>query len=182
VIETSALQVAAVDWIRGRLGLEIGEIDVAHGGRPPAIAGLFFVAIHSGPWQSINDQGYLLDEDIGLQVTVSVKSGSLPTDRWGKPGYSDHGVGLDVLATRVIGVVHLQYGLLNNANDQIEGDVNKYVEPLRFRRADAPVERAAEWWSGSKTTHHGYVGMSRTLLFTGARVIQEIEQISGETL
>lgn len=182
MIETNALQVAAVEWIRNRLGLETGEIDIEHGGRPPAVAGLLFVAVHAGPWQSINDQGYVLDEDIGLSVTVSVKTGSLMTDRWGKPGYSDHGVGLDVVATRVIGAVHLQYGLLNKANEQIVGDVNKYVEPLRFRRAESPVERNAEWWSGSKTTAPGYVGMSRTLLFTGARVIQTIEQISGETL
>ncbi len=182
MIETSALQVAAVDWIRNRLGLETGEIDAMQGGRPPAVAGLVYVAVHAGPWQSINDQGYVLDEDIGLQVTVSVRAGSLPIDRWEKPGTTDHARGLDVVATRVIGAVHLQYGLIELANSKIELNVNKFIEPLRFRRAEPPADRSADWWGGSRTNHQGYVGMSRSLLFTGARVVQTVEQIKGETL
>ncbi len=170
MIEVSALNQAVAEWLKEDLGLSDGEVGVNSRGRPPASAGMVYVAVHGGDWSN-GMPGSQLDLHVGLSVTVSVKLGHVSMDRWQHVGTVESETGLDMISVRVVKSLHDKYGVIALANEKLDDGDTPYMEPLRFVRSGEPQDRDANWWSGSVTKSQGPLGLSRTMQFTGARNI-----------
>lgn len=180
----SAYRLAIRDRLRTQLGLTTGECDLTRGPEPHPSAGHTFIAIHQGSWSTRQPSDNYLDEVIGVHVTISLKAGRYPGDRWGTTlagNSSDADLPpFELIARRIIAQIHLNHTLRGEANDNIANDSAGFIEPLRFLRAAGPPRnQMPEWWSATPPARRGQrptavtpAGMSQTLIFDGARRIQ----------
>jgi len=171
VIELEALTHAVAEYLQKHAGFNTGEVGVHGRGRPPASAGMVYAAVHAGDWMS-GGPGHNLDLKVAVSVTLSVKLGQIPLDRWQYSGSYSADDGLEIISLLVLKCLHQRYDVITLANTKLSNGVSPFMEPLSFVRSGEPQEREAQWWSGSVTQSKGPLGLSRTLQFSGARIIQ----------
>lgn len=179
----SAYRLAIRNQLRTALGLGAHECDLTPGPEPHPRAGHTFIAIHPGGWATRQPSDNYLDEVIGVLVTISLKAGRYPKDRWG-PTVTGNSSDVDLppfelIARRIIAETHLSHTLRTAANDLIANDSSGFVEPMRFMRAAGPPQdRPPEWWSVTNQQKNSQpAGMSQTLVFDGARRIQTVAEL-----
>lgn len=162
------------------VGLATEECDVRPSGRPPPNVGERYVAISPSYWRGQDIEG--LEEELGVQVTVTVRGAKVPDDRFG--AYllvGPTGQSLDELLEKIRAVMHLDRGadaILNRANTTIGVSANGFVEPLRFREAGRPEEMRQDWFEGregGRVPRDTIVALVQTLTFGGARRVQTVE-------
>lgn len=179
-----ALAMAVRNYLRMTVPLTDSECEIMFDGQPPPVAGERFVAIWHGDWTGNDVEG--LDENFGLNITVSRRTAYAPIDRGFVPLLADEqGQDLDHLVRQILRRIHLDApgnpagdAILNAANALItaEGTASGFCEPLRFRSGGRIEPKGAEWFGAEPDS--GIVGIAQTLLFNGARRTQGIESMT----
>lgn len=158
----------------GGLGYDATNCEVGFDGQPPPFAGEWFVMVHPGEWSGRDIEG--LEESIGCQVTVTVRSAKVPRDRQGTNALTGPtGQSLDARLEAIRALLHLDYGMVDLANATITASANGFVEPLRFRDGGKPEPKGPEWFHADLEGGSPPVGLAQTLAFGGAVRIQTKE-------
>lgn len=163
----------------GGLGYATAACEITPDGRPAPRAGKFFVAVHQGGRQQIDEEG--TEETYAVNVTVSMRVDG-PWDR----------IGPDLLALATLGVndraaairanlTNNQYKVMNYANVLFSavpdgsggsGLVNGFVEPLWYRGEEGPTLVGGGWFHADDGDQD--CGVTLTMRFADARRIQLI--------
>jgi hypothetical protein len=156
-------------------GLSLGtdQCDEQPDGQPPPTAKYPYYAVHEGDWS--NDQTEYLNETYGFEVTITIRAGVAPVDRYAVVLKRE----LWQLAAQLRAKIHGNDLLRIKANTFIDGQgvtVNGFVEPLRFRSAGKVQPRDQAWfWADDYKGNSPPSGLSITLVFGGAVRAQMIE-------
>lgn len=174
-----AIRQAVVEAIQERLSLNDHEVGLQPAGRPPHTAGMIYVAVHAGSWRELSSfDGHYADHQHAVNVTISVRAGHVPEDRWGRETLNTVEDGLEKWAEEILAAVHNQHSVMNDANTILESATDEFGEPLRFTGAGEPQERPPSWWGAGLEHQHTQsrqphpskiLGFSQTLTFDGAR-------------
>jgi hypothetical protein len=178
-----SLLLATRDRLRDGLSYREGECEVGWDGMPQPRSGQVYVAVHPGSVGNTQDQ--CLDESYSVDITLSLKMGTYPVDKWGNPGIVLADTGLYARAEAIRALIHMDYVSMNNANAGSDYSIgileNGFIEPLKFAGMGSPTERDPGWWwseSQTQTQTMAPSGLSITLSFNGARRVQVIEEQS----
>lgn len=177
-----ALQTAAAARLRSALLLTEEQCGERFDGRPPAVAGELFIAVHPGEWRGVEIEG--IQESFGVEVTVTLRLGTVPDDRAGPELLNKARVGLNAWCERVRAALWFDYTTLDAANATITDAANGFIEPLRLRDGGRPTPRREDWFSGAAHPYAkaggqpAYAGLSQTMVFYGAVRIQTIESMT----
>jgi hypothetical protein len=145
-----------------------------HSGQPASNAGQVFVAIHEGSWRNQAQDIDYLDEVFTINVTVSVKAGTIPLAQWGELVETDQDGGLDYILRRIIGIVHGDYvHIFAAANKNLVGGNSQFYKPPGFTHAENPIARGSSWWGAKGATDDGYAGVSQMAVFADIRRLQK---------
>lgn len=165
-MSANAIILGTVDFLRdptNGLGLTASECDEQPDGQPPPSMGQLYYAVSEGEWTC--DTTEYLGESYGIEVTITVRAGVAPADRYGvmlKRTLRD-------LAAKVRAAIHGNDLLRLAANKHIENDsvtVNGFVEPLRFKSAARIQVRGQDWfWAEGYEGSSPPSGLSITLTF-----------------
>ena len=112
-------------------------------GRPPPGFGELFISIHPGGFRGTSYE--ILYAVHSINITITQKIDGSPQDITGLQNVVLKYRGIEEIAQKLIEVLIMNYELLSIADSLIEGEVNKWVEPLRFNNASAPRIVGSEW-------------------------------------
>ena len=182
-----ALLVAVTDRVRRQLGYTAEQCAVRPDGAPDPASGEVFVAVHPLGFRNTDDGAHRLDEEVEVGVTLTMRSGWLPVDRFGPELVAKDNTGLYARAEAIRALCHMDYTAINNANTAIGAGENGFVEPLKFRSCSAVRPQLPVWFSAEGTSLNerqvkshvdATCGMSVELTFGGARRVQTLEEQS----
>lgn len=169
-----ALLLAVRDYLRSSVNLADDECEVMFDGQPMPMAGERFVSVWPGDWSARDIEG--LDEEYGINITVTRRVTYAPADRVVAPLTGTDAQALDQLLEAIRAKLHLDSQgdkVLNAANTIIGTGSNGFVEPLRFRHGSRPEPKGPDWFSADGESEVS--GLAQTLTFGGARRLQTIE-------
>jgi hypothetical protein len=167
----AALEAAAVEMLRAKLGYKANECDRTHDGRPGARGGQLFVGVWSDGQRSSGSR-VALDERFGIAATVTIQIVE-PDDRaWQARDRMEREV------NRVRAVLHGDtwgHELRRRANELAGlGDAATrnvgFCEALYLLGIDAWQDRGGDWFLGRGDR----AGVSQTIRLGGARLIQAV--------
>lgn len=150
------------------------QIEVTFDGRPLPAQAEVFVAIWPAGWSNQYDEG--IEEILGCNITVSIKGGKVPLDRWGPEMMVKAAAGLDFVLEKVRARVHSNYVIMNAANTTINsslGTSNGFIRPLYFRDGGSPMPKPGSWWTGRGK--EPFAGLAQTQRYGDAQRDQTIE-------
>lgn len=173
----SALLQAVRDRLISQLGYVLHRtVDVLPKGRPPGSAGDTFVVVWGQRRPELHNRA--LVESYEVRVTISVRGGKAPWDRWGDELWLKATKGIEAVSRPIINLIHGAgtngIALLVAANALITGDVDKFLieKPLLFRDEQGPEPRGASWWG---RPDEDWAGIVTTLVFGYAERRQAID-------
>ena len=174
----SAVCLAARDRIRSYLSLGEDSCEVGFDGQPKPMAGQLYVAVHPASWTG-TDNDYELEEIIAVNVTVTMRLGSSPKDRWGVAVWTKQDDGLDAVCRKVIVALHMNYAdVMNVANTTyITTARDGFYHPLKFRDGGLPRYVDHHWFSAAEPESQYQVaeaGVAQTLTFGALARFQTI--------
>ncbi len=163
---------AVVAHLRTKLSLGAEFIDNQEDGKPPPVCGQEYYAISQGEWS--NDAANYLDERLGVDVTITLRTPFAPVDR------SNDAVGkvLRRKANAVKAALHMDYGVLALADTALTSANQGFIHPLVFLGCDRPTVRGADWFWAENDDGRSVdpSGLSITLKFGRAQRVQRIEE------
>jgi hypothetical protein len=146
----AALALATRDTIQTVTGLDANSCEVGFDGQPKPGAGQVYYAIHCPGWNGISGD-FDLHESYQVAVTITLRMGWAPQDRWGIEVWLAANTGLDALVRQVIVACHKNYKLINSANAGKDYSIGVgsagFVTPLWFLSAGAVQLKGAKWFS-----------------------------------
>lgn len=168
---------AAITDVPPGLGYETRQCEVGWDGQPPPMAGQVFVAVHPGSITSQSDQA--MDEYYDLTVTLSMRLGQFPVDRWGERSLILSDTGLYARAEAIRALLHMNYPVQDAANAIIGAQDNGFVETIRYLGMGALREQGPDWWwAESEQQTEAPVGLSVEIRLGKARRVQVVEEQS----
>jgi hypothetical protein len=179
----SALLTAVQDRLIGRLNyIKHKDIDVVPPpGRPTAMAGEKFVSIWGRKTTRRQVRG--LDERYEVRITVSMRGGQVPWDRWGNGLWLRAASGLEEVVRPIVAEIHGAgengIALLNAANALLLNQTDRFLSgvPLLFQAEIGPEPKAPRWWGATSDSGDSWAGISSTLVFAEAQRIQLIDNV-----
>ena len=136
--------------------------------------------IWPGRWSNDYEEG--IEEIFGTNITVSIKGGKVPLDRWGPEmmmGASADtpiAAGLDFVLEKIRSHVHSNDLIRIAANVLINstlGTSNGFIRPLYFKDGGSPQQKGGSWWTARGKER--MAGLAQTLRFDDAQRDQTIE-------
>lgn len=169
-----AMRTAIRESLRVNLTLQAGEIRTMPGPEPTAIASAVFFAVHPGSWDAEIKDGRQLHENLGVDVTISVRGTHFGGDRWGSQVVNANlEDGLEYLARLAIVALHSNTDVMDMANNNLATLNPGFVTAPYFLGASGGyVKRPASWWDAA--TDEPNEGFSVTLRFGNMLRVQEI--------
>lgn len=178
-----ALCLAVRDYLQSQNAWVQEQCDVSVDGSPKPMSDAWFVAVHEGGYT--NSCQNSLDEIHSVCITVSIQTGTLPSDRIANNaifggGVSSSGIPDEMASTnellqlckRQLNMDPAAYVVLASANNYIlaetppELTVYGFSEPLRFASQAKAVVKGADWFSAQG---EGISGIASTMILSGAR-------------
>jgi len=174
-------QAALLEAVRDRLIKQLKyvlhkDIDILPSGKPAPIAGQRFVSVW-GRKRSTKEHR-ALDERYEVKITVSLRGGNVPWDRWGDGIWLKALRGMESSVREIVAVIHGSgddgISLLAAANDLIGPTSNKFLTgvPLIFSGEQGPDPRGASWWG---KPDENWAGIVSTLTWGEAQRIQLVD-------
>jgi hypothetical protein len=169
-MSVGTLLVAVRNKLREVLPVESPEQNIRLGmnGQPIATAGTIYVAVHLRDWNNPDPQlSNLLKQEIGLIVTISIRSRRNPEDRDPDQVLVKATTGLTDVADLVMSTLHGNGALAASASR---------LEPLRWVACNGPTEQMKQWYR-SVDPYDGDeqpAGYSMEVIFTGGLKITGI--------
>lgn len=149
--------------------LDENSVDNMVDGRPPGNCGEMFISVHPGGFRG-QSQEYI-DALHQANVTVTIRTAKTPFDRMGRFSVIDKELGLGNLVQKIVEYVHLNYIIVEYANDFIEDKkVNRWIEPLRLNVVSPPRLVGGDWFHADTPAQEEAV--IQTISFGDARRIQ----------
>lgn len=181
-----ALLTAARNRLRSELGLADAACDVQFDGKPPPIAGQLYVSVHAGEWRPGPNALGALDEEFGVDVTVTVRTARIPQGRQGALSIigGETGLVLDRHLRLVTRELHMRYEVTGAANDLLVADgldERHFFRspPLVLVGTGRPTPRFADWFSADQDPGGPPVAVSQTVRFGKARRVQRLDDMEG---
>jgi len=172
--ETALLE-AVRNRLRTQLTLDDHQCEIEFDEMAPATVGDKYLVVLPG---GVSDgpahrtSGQVIDEVIGVDVTVVLRATSVPRDRH-RDVYLRNLMSLNDLIQKVRDAIDFKYEVNTAANviiTGLTGSTYGFTEPLKFQGMQArPVKVSAEFFAASKEP---VAGLARTVYFRGARRIQ----------
>lgn len=167
---------AVRDAIRAQFNIDQYHCEVTPDGKAHPDAGEWYYAVHPG---SLSNQAVNYRKDIvGLYVTVTMRTDSIPQDRLGQEAVLDRN-GIIRRAKALAAFVNMNYDIMNAANELLtaaadEAGASPFYLPLQFVEAAYLGPKGPDWFfaEGSEAT---VTGLAVQLSFGRAERIQYLE-------
>jgi hypothetical protein len=174
----AAVAIAVRNQLQNTFGLTADSCEVGFDGRPKTSAGEFYIAIHPMDWSGISGD-WDLGESYQFGVTLTMRMGVAPLDRWGIAVWLGtttllpnviNDDGLDARVRRaIVAIHHNQVQIRQAASLLIDPTRNDLiVTPLQLIKPQMPQVRGPDWFSAPppETEHQvAECGVSQTLIF-----------------
>lgn len=149
----AALALATRDVLQQLLDMDSDSCEVGFPpGKPKPSCGETYVAVWPGAWKGISDD-YDLREEFVINVTLTVRLGEPPLDRWGIAVWAAQNIGFQSLLRRIVTAVHQNQLLRLAANvciGQEYGTVPDILyKPLWFLDGGTAEPKGADWFGAS---------------------------------
>lgn len=167
------------DMIQVQFGLKKNQCRVVDDpGKAPPDATPVFIGVHPARWKQWGGWklGPTLDEEFGVAVTISVKSGAIQPQLWGElvqqkeTEITSCGAGIDSLARSIVTFLHDNNDVTCTLNTAV-GNV-QFSGGLFFADGGIATEKQADWWRCPVNKGDAPIGMSKTIQFYGLRRTQ----------
>lgn len=188
-----AICLAVRDYLQAQNGWVQEQCDVSVDGSPKPMSDDWFVAIHEGGY--VNSSHNSLDEIHSVQVTVTIRTGTMPSDRIANNAIFGGGISTSGIpeesasTTEILQLVKRQlnmdpagYAVLALANAYIvaetppELSVYGFSEPLCFKSCGKSIPKGMEWFSADPSTGSAAMaGLACTMILGDARRTSSIE-------
>lgn len=172
---TLALLLGARDRLRNKLNLDEHHCEVQPDGKPPAFSGQVYVAVHPGELTLVPPDAEAWLASVGICVTVTMKAGKLPADRFGtdlvalvSDSAAPAAMAITQLSEKVAKFLHLSYTALENALAYLEPNTQGFTEPLRMQSLGRPAAKGPDWF-GSEQRQAVAAGWAQEIRFYAMR-------------
>ncbi|OGT57669.1 MAG: hypothetical protein A3E01_02725 [Gammaproteobacteria bacterium RIFCSPHIGHO2_12_FULL_63_22] len=159
-----SLLLAVRNEIRTSLKYKPSECDVEFDGRPLAIAGETYIAVWPGEWSNDGQTEHFLDERHGVQVNVYLRAPKVPRDR-SRNLLLDAKASVNVRCRAIMLAIHMNYAVMDAANDLLLPSATGFHHPLRFQGCSAPQVVTGDYFYAQSES---FAGLLRTIRFGGA--------------
>jgi hypothetical protein len=163
------------------LGLGKANCEITHDGSPFPIAGEVFVAVSPGYWRDAGSNGTCLQEEFGVNVTVSMRLPKVPIDRIGPELLAKANIGLLSVCDKIRAVIHMdpydavENSVLGRANMSMGTSVSGFLLPLQFVDGGRAELKPAPWFQAKGEPS---AALCQTISFGKALRVQRIEDQS----
>lgn len=168
---------AVRNTLQAEFNLNADSCEVGFDGQPKPSAGEKYFAVHPLGWTGL-PQDWDLGEEYQMAVTVTLRLGFAPRDRWGIAVWLAEDEGMETLIRQVITVIHHNQTLrLLAVNLQKAPGGGNILTPLQFIRVDAPVMRDYDWFTAVAPENRNQTdqcGVSQTIVFGKCQRVQSI--------
>jgi hypothetical protein len=155
------------------------ECDIEEDGQPPVHFSSRFVSIHPSTWAGSPAQGMLdyIEENYGVNVTLTQRIDSLPLDRHRDLIYIDVLTSMEKVCRQIVYALHQNYYLTDEINELLQADDNpneKFINHLIWLRTDpAPTPQNGTWVRSDNIEDMSLLAAySQTVYFGGIQRIQ----------
>jgi len=167
----AALLIASRDRLRADPGAELPglgyrnlECEVGWDGKPPPISGDVFLSVHPGVVSETNVEGRATSYQ--YSVTLSMKLGAFPVDRWGPEAVAKVTTGFYQRADAIAALLHRNLNVFAQANEIIGEDANGFTECQRFLGYGLLQQQGPDWWwAEDQPAGQAPVGLSLEIRF-----------------
>lgn len=174
----SALMEAVADVISGVLNVKRHkDVDISIDGQPGPQCPAMFIAVHPGRINFEPKIDYGIYAVLGVNVTISVRTGEFPKQNIAANQLLDYYRGADRIRMDVLSAVHMNYGVSTVATEILgkHGIPGTFVtgEVMKAVGMGTPVEfKSGEWfWAGPQSSE-SLAGYVFSIPFYGATFIQ----------
>lgn len=172
----AACMIAVRDVLQDLFRVDENSCEVGFDGKPKPACGERYFAVHSLGWNGINGD-WDLGEEYTVGVTVTIRTGFAPKDRWGIAVWLAENDGMESTIRQVITAIHHNQ-TVRAAMDAVldETGGGNFVTPLQLMRVDNPVVRNHTWFDAD-VPEDGAVaesGVSQTIVFGKCQRVQNI--------
>ena len=171
---------AVRDAIQDHFTVDSGSCEVGFDGQPKPSCGQRYWAVHSMGWSGLPDEDWALGEEYQVAVTLTLRMGTAPKDRWGIAVWLVDS-GLEDLVRQTVTLIHHSQTVRLAANAFIAGGASgKILTPLQLLRIDNPKPQGPRWFSADdpQLTQQKYdisdCGVSQMVLFGRCQRVQSI--------
>lgn len=137
---------------------------------PSAVAHQYIAVLPAGLTAGPQgDGGYVLDENVQVEVVLYKRSTHIPRDRQREAFRTNYG-GINKVTRQIIEAVHFNEQIRLAANAEISDTDESYIKPLHWLGATRPRSVSAEVFGSVQNEPRA--GMKRVIAFGGAYRIQ----------
>lgn len=169
--------IAARNALQTEFTLDAASCEVGFDGAPKPAAGEFYAAVHPLTWSFPNGD-FDLHEDYQVAVTLTMRMGFAPKDRWGIAVWLLRPDGLESRIRRAITALHHNQEVRLAANLLITGGASgKVMTPLQVLRVEPPRVQGPDWFSAAPPESEHAVaecGVSQMIVFGKCQRVQSI--------
>lgn len=188
-MSAAALSQAVRDTLIARIAINGAALtedtcEIGFTGQPKPASGQYYFAIHMASWapgRVVGESDWDLTEDISVSVTVTLKLGDTPEDRYGIAVWVKQTTGLDALVRSVIAVIHQNQAVRALANTSplyglsLDGVTAGFHTTTVLTGAQPPQFRDWKWFTAGLPKEAvlpeemAQAGVSQTVTFKASR-------------
>lgn len=173
----AAMCMAVRDKLQTVFGLDADSCEVGFDGQPKPACGELYVAVHPLSWSGISGD-WDLGEEYGVGVTLTMRMGVAPKDRWGIAVWLLEEGGMEQRIRQTRAAIHHNQEVRIAANAFLgEGGGGFMLTPLQILRVDPPKVQGPSWFSADppqSDKHVAECGVSQMLTFGKCQRVQSI--------
>lgn len=167
---------AVRDAIRTKYDLDVMHCEVTADGKAHPDAGEWYYAVWPG--DLANSAQNCLDEQVSVNVTVTMRTGFTPPDRVGVSAIVPAG-GLIRRVKELRAFLHMNYDVLDAANVYLNAaagaETAGFKVPLMFQNARYLGPKGPDWFWADPTGEDAITGLAVQITLGRARRVQYIE-------
>jgi hypothetical protein len=153
--------------------IDADTCEVGFDGSPKPSAGQLYIAVHLGSWSMAPMGDWDFHEQVEIQVTVTLRLGDVPLDRYGIAAWVKATSGLDAICRQIIVLLHHNQAVRAAANVYIGSGSAGFVTTTQLVSAQPPKMQRAQWFLGNEPpaddVQAAMSGVSQTLTFKAQR-------------
>lgn len=172
----AACMVAVREAISSLFKADADSCEVGFDGKPKPMCGARYFAVHPMGWNGISGD-WDLGEEYSIGVTVTLRTGFAPKDRWGIALWLAQDGGMETTIRQIVAEIHHSQSVRLAMNEELDGaGSGNFLTPLQLLRIENPVVRNHTWFD-AEVPEDGRVaesGVSQTIVFGKCQRVQNI--------
>lgn len=169
---------AVRDTLQTTFNLTADSCEVGFDGMPKPACGEKYIAVHPLGW-TCQPGDHDLHEEFTIGVTITLRMGFAPKDRWGIAVWLAETDGMEVMLRKAIKAIHHNQTVRELATTYMSYSGFYALTPLQFIRVDAkPTVQGPNWFSAPMPETDGQVaecGVSQMITFGKCQQVQNIQ-------